>query len=277
MRIARVRTDGSCWLARLEDGHAVLLHQEATHPAADALREALAASADLSAGGREVSLDGVEILAPVANPSKVLAIGLNYGDHARETGAKVPKAPLLFAKAPSAIVGPGELISYRTTDSDQVDYEAELAVVIGTRARGELVDPLSHVFGFTVCNDVSARDAQFSDGQWVRSKSFDTFCPLGPSITTADEIADCQALRIGCSINGETLQDSTTAEMIFGVAELVAYLARFMTLEPGDVIATGTPSGVGVTRQPQRFLLDGDEVTCWVDGIGDLTNPVQVT
>jgi 2-keto-4-pentenoate hydratase/2-oxohepta-3-ene-1,7-dioic acid hydratase in catechol pathway len=162
------------------------------------------------------------------------------------------------------------------SDSHEVDYETELAVVIGRRAAGQVRDPMAHVLGYTVCNDVSARDAQFADGQWVRGKSFDTFCPLGPWIVTASELPNPQSLGIGCTVSGEKLQDGSTTEMIFPVAELVSYIARFMTLEAGDVIATGTPYGVGFARDPQRFLRDGDEVMCWVEGIGELTNPVVV-
>ena len=283
MRLARVRHDGDVWLARIDgdgDGRAIVpVRRESGHPGADALREALAEGVDLAAGGPhgEVPFDEASLLAPLARPSKVLAIGLNYADHARETGAEPPAAPLVFAKAPSSIVGPGDVVRWRVSDSSQVDYEAELTVVIGKRVGPEdrLDDPLSHVFGYTVANDVSARDAQFADRQWVRSKSFDTFCPLGPWLVTADEIGDPQTLAIGCRVNGTPLQDSNTAEMIFGVAELVTYLARFMTLEPGDLILTGTPAGVGFTRQPPVFLGDGDTVTCWIDGIGELTNPVE--
>ena len=276
MKIARVLVDGQVWLARVETDVAILLAEESDHPAADALREALAGGIDLRTSGAEVGLDEVRLLAPVARPSKILAIGLNYADHARETGAEVPAVPLVFAKAPSSVIGPGDPISWRSEDSTEVDYEAELAVVIGVRATGPLANPLAHVFGFTVCNDVSARDAQFADGQWVRGKSFDTFCPLGPWIVTRDEIDDCQKLGIGCTVSGDKLQDGTTADMIFGVGQLVGYLARFITLEPGDVIATGTPAGVGLSRRPPRYLADGEEVTCWIAGIGELVNPVVI-
>src|SRR5262245_17701717 len=270
MRLARVEVNDQVWLARIEDDKAVLLLQESSHPGADAIREAIAANVDLGLIGQLVDLADVKLLAPVRNPSKVLAIGLNYADHARETRAEVPSAPLIFAKAPSSIVGPGDPIRFRDRDSTEVDYEAELAVVISARVSGSTPNPLRHVLGFTVCNDVSARDAQFGDVQWVRGKSFDTFCPLGPWITTTDEIHDCQALDISCSIGREQLQDSNTNEMIFGVAELIAYIARFMTLEPGYVIATGTPAGVGFTRTPPRFLRDGETVTCRIEGIGEL-------
>ena len=213
-----------------------------------------------------------------APPSKVLAIGLNYADHARESGMTPPKNPLIFVKTNNSICGNGDAITWAAVDSAQVDYEAELAVVIGRQARRvSEADALDYVFGYTCCNDVSARDAQFGDQQWVRGKSFDTFCPLGPEIVTADEIPDPQNLRIACRVNGETLQDSNTSEMIFGVAELISYCSRFMTLEAGDIIATGTPFGVGFSRTPPIFLTDGDVCDVEIEKIGVLTNPCVVT
>jgi 2-keto-4-pentenoate hydratase/2-oxohepta-3-ene-1,7-dioic acid hydratase in catechol pathway len=279
VRLARVRLrdGGSVHVARAEGDGWVLLRAEGDRPAGDALREALAAGDDLREGGRAVDAGEVDLLAPVGRPSKVVAVGLNYADHARETGQQVPSTPLLFAKTPNAVVGPGEPITWRQSDSTQVDYEAELGVVMGRRAsRVAAGDALSHVLGYTCCNDVSARDAQFGDVQWTRGKSFDSFCPLGPWVVTADEVPDPQALPIRCDVSGERLQDSSTSEMVFGVAELVAYISRFMTLEPGDVIATGTPWGVGFARTPPRFLGDGDEVTVTLEGIGSLTNPCRV-
>lgn len=227
--------------------------------------------------GAPIPLDECRLLAPVSEPQKVLAIGLNYADHAHESGIEPPKAPVLFVKTPNSIIGPNEQIRWRTRDSQQVDYEAELAAVIGRRARDVSVrDALSFVLGYTCCNDVSARDAQFADGQWIRGKSFDTFCPIGPWIVTADEIPDPQSLGIRCRVDGRTLQDSTTAEMIFGVAELVSYLSQVLTLEPGDIIATGTPFGVGFARTPPIYLEHGNLVEVEIDGIGTLANPVVV-
>jgi 5-carboxymethyl-2-hydroxymuconate isomerase len=166
---------------------------------------------------------------------------------------------------------------WRAADTGEVDYEAELAVVIGRTARDvPVTTALDHVLGYTCLNDVSARDLQFGDGQWVRGKSLDTFCPLGPWLVTADEILDPGALRIRCIVNGEVLQDAMTSEMVHSVPELIAFCSRFMTLEPGDIIATGTPAGVGVFRQPPRFLRDGDVVAVDIDGIGRLTNPCRV-
>ncbi len=223
------------------------------------------------------SLDEVTLAAPIPDPGKVIAIGLNYIDHAAESGAHVPTEPLVFAKFSSAIIGPGAPITWDLAVTDAVDYEAELAVIIGRLARN--VNParaLDHVFGYTCLNDVSARDLQFGDGQWVRGKSLDTFCPMGPWIVTADEIADPQTLGIECIVAGDTLQRATTADMYFGVADLIARLSAAFTLEPGDVIATGTPPGVGWFREPRRLLRHGDEVVVAIDAIGELHNPVVI-
>jgi 2-keto-4-pentenoate hydratase/2-oxohepta-3-ene-1,7-dioic acid hydratase in catechol pathway len=205
---------------------------------------------------------------------KIICAGMNYRDHAEETGLAVPEQPVLFAKWPNALIGPGEPIVLSAL-STQVDYEAELGVVIGRRSRDLSVeDALDAVGGYVCVNDVSARDLQFADGQWTRAKSLDTFCPVGPRLVPAADIPDPQALRIRCLVNGEALQDSSTAQMVFGVAELVSFASRGMTLEPGDLIATGTPAGVGFTRKPPIFLKPGDEVTIEIEGIGELTNPV---
>jgi 2-keto-4-pentenoate hydratase/2-oxohepta-3-ene-1,7-dioic acid hydratase in catechol pathway len=202
-------------------------------------------------------------------------VGLNYLDHAQEGGMELPKAPLLFAKWPNTLIGAGDAIVL-PAEAKEVDYEAELGVVIGTKAKrvGE-ADALECVEGYICVNDVSARDLQFGDGQWTRGKSVDTFCPVGPRLVPRDEIADPQQLGIRCIVNGEALQDSSTAQMIFSVAEIIAYVSQVITLEPGDLIATGTPAGVGVFRDPKVLLADGDEVSVEIDGVGTLTNPVQ--
>jgi len=221
----------------------------------------------------------VRLLAPLPRPGKVVAIGLNYADHAAEAAGKVvaPAVPPVFAKFPSSIIGPGEPITYSPALTKEVDYEAELAVVIDRPARDvPEADALSHVFGYTCLNDVSARDLQFSDGQWVRGKSLDSFCPIGPWVVTADELPDPQRLGVRCWVSGDLLQDGSTADMFYGVAELIAYLSRAFTLEPGDVIATGTPPGVGYFREPKRLLNHGDEVVVWIEGIGELRNAVVV-
>jgi 2-keto-4-pentenoate hydratase/2-oxohepta-3-ene-1,7-dioic acid hydratase in catechol pathway len=212
---------------------------------------------------------------PIARPSKIICAGLNYRDHAEEQGLALPDRPLLFAKWPNALIGPGEPILLPRLSSE-IDYEAELGVVIGQRVRGVSVEhALEAVAGFVCLNDVTARDLQFTDGQWTRSKSFDTFCPVGPQLVPAAAVSDPQSLRIRCLLNGEVLQDSSTANMVFSVAELIAFASEAIELEPGDLIATGTPAGVGYTREPQRFLRPGDEVTIEIDGIGALTNPVR--
>jgi 2-keto-4-pentenoate hydratase/2-oxohepta-3-ene-1,7-dioic acid hydratase in catechol pathway len=212
---------------------------------------------------------------PIERPSKIVCVGLNYRDHAEEQGTELPAAPLLFAKWPNALIGPGEQIVIPSA-SKKVDYEAELGVVIGSRVRGVSEEnALEAVAGYLCLNDVSARDLQFGDGQWTRGKSPDTFCPIGPELVRREEVDDPQALGIRCVLNGETMQDSSTANMIFTVAEIIAYASRTMTFEPGDLIATGTPAGVGVFRDPQVLLKDGDEVTIEIDGLGALTNPVR--
>lgn len=226
--------------------------------------------------GHTVSLDEVQLCAPVQRPEKFIAIGLNYEDHAAETGAEIPEKPIVFAKYPNTITGPGEAVRIPEI-TRQADYEAELGVVIGSPARNVPAEnALDHVFGYVNCNDVSARDLQFSEGgQWTRSKSLDTFGPMGPYVATADEIPDPQDLSVRCTLNGEVVQDGTTARMIFSVAELIAFLSTGMTLKPGDVISTGTPPGVGAARDPQLFLKAGDEMSVEIQGLGTLTNPVE--
>jgi len=211
----------------------------------------------------------------ISRPGKIVCVGLNYLDHAQEGGMELPKAPLLFAKWPNTLIGDGEPIVL-PPEATEVDYEAELGVVIGTKAkRVSEADALEYVEGYICVNDVSARDLQFGDGQWTRGKSVDTFCPVGPRLVPREEIADPQQLGIRCIVNGEALQDSSTAQMIFSVAEIIAYVTRVITLEPGDLIATGTPAGVGVFRDPKVLLKDGDEVSVEIDGVGTLTNPVE--
>jgi 2-keto-4-pentenoate hydratase/2-oxohepta-3-ene-1,7-dioic acid hydratase in catechol pathway len=208
-------------------------------------------------------------------PGKIVAIGLNYRDHIAEAGLESPVHPLVFTKFSSSVIGPDEPIVIDHELTERVDWEVELAAVIGRKMSNvSEADALEYVFGYTVANDISARDMQFGDGQWVRGKSLDTFCPLGPVIVTADEIPDPQALALKTRVNGTTVQDSTTALMVFGVAQLLAFCSRSFTLEPGDIVITGTPWGCGEFMSPPQHLRPGDVVEAEISGIGVLRNPV---
>jgi 2-keto-4-pentenoate hydratase/2-oxohepta-3-ene-1,7-dioic acid hydratase in catechol pathway len=227
-----------------------------------------------------VSCGVKKLLAPVAPPA-VFGIGLNYHKHAQETGMELPRYPVLFMKNPSAVTNPGDpiLLHPSCMNPPEVDYETELAVVIGKAAKDvSSADALNFVLGYTAANDVSARrwQGKRGAGQWVRGKSFDTFCPLGPELVTAAELPDPQNLRLTCELNGKVMQDANTSDMIFPVAELIAYLSTGTTLLPGSVILTGTPSGVGFTRKPPVFMMPGDTVAVSVEGIGTLSNPVAL-
>ncbi len=212
--------------------------------------------------------------APITHPQKVIGIGLNYKDHIEETKAQTPKQPLLFAMYSNAIIGPEESIVLPPI-SKQVDYEAELAVIIGRRTRQVSREAsLDYVAGYSILNDVSARDLQFSDGQWLRAKSFDTFAPIGPYLVTRTALRDGDGLGIELKLNGKTMQKSNTRNMLFKVPELISYISQAMTLEVGDVIATGTPGGVGFVRNPQVFMKAGDVVEIQLEGIGLLKNRV---
>ena len=233
----------------------------------------IASDATVNASGG-LGLDTVKLMTPISNPSKVIAIGLNYMDHVRESGIEMPDLATMFCKYPSSIIGPGDEISWQAGLTEKVDYEAELAVVIGKVARSVAQDDaFDYIAGYTNCNDVSARDLQFMPGdQWLRGKCLDTFCPLGPYLVTRDEIADPHNLSIQCRVNGETRQDSNTSEMIYRIPYLIEYLSKAFTLYPGDVIATGTPHGVGAFRQTPIWLKQGDVVTVEIEGLGQLTN-----
>ena len=280
MRLATVAVDGTERVAVVRDGQAGVLDRPASMLTLvqDVAREGPGVLDALAARASWRPLAGVRLLASIPNPSKIVAIGLNYADHAAEGGVPTPKAPLIFAKFPSTIVGPDDEVRWDRGLTNKVDYEAELGVVIGRTARNvSEADALNHVFGYVCVNDVSARDLQFGDGQWIRGKSLDTFCPVGPWIVTPDEIPDPQALRIECLVNGEALQSSTTANMFFGVRTLIAHCSRAFTLSPGDLIATGTPAGVGVYKKPPRMLEDGDEMIIRIERIGDLRNVCRAT
>jgi 2-keto-4-pentenoate hydratase/2-oxohepta-3-ene-1,7-dioic acid hydratase in catechol pathway len=221
-----------------------------------------------------VPLADIRLLAPVPRPGKLICIGLNYKDHAAESRMALPASPVTFSKYATSVTHPASPVVLPAA-SGQVDYEAELAVVIGRRAKHVCRERAYHyVLGYTNLNDVSARDLQFADKQWQRGKSCDTFAPMGPAIVTADEISDPHALRIRLRLNGAVMQDSSTAQLIFGVDHLIAFLSETVTLEPGDVIATGTPSGVGFARHPPVYLKPGDIMEVEVEGLGVLSNPV---
>ncbi|MBZ0276972.1 MAG: fumarylacetoacetate hydrolase family protein [Anaerolineae bacterium] len=217
-------------------------------------------------------------LAKPLRPGKILCIGRNYAAHAAETGSDVPPAPLIFAKFPSAVIGTGEAITWNESITKEVDWEGELAVVIGQRARHvSEEDAYNYVFGYTVANDVSARDLQLrTDGQWTRGKSLDTFCPLGPWIVSRSDIPDPHNLTVQTIVGDEVRQDGHTNDMIFKISTLIAYCSRMFTLDPGDVILTGTPPGVGEGRKPKLFLKDGEVITVTISEIGSLTNPCKV-
>jgi len=237
----------------------------------------LDAGRPLTTSGPTRSLTGLQLAAPVNRPGKIIAIGLNYIEHALEGNMKKPKEPLLFAKFPNAVTGPESPISWSLQVTEKVDFEAELVAVVGKRCRNcPPEEALEQIFGYTCGNDVSARDLQFGDKQWVRGKSLDTFCPLGPWLVTGDELGDPQKLTICSRLNGTLMQESTTANMIFPIAELVSFLSRHFTLEPGDLIMTGTPSGVGVFRDPPLFMTDGDTIEIEIEKIGTLKNYCRV-
>lgn len=221
--------------------------------------------------GDAVPVGSLDLLAPVPSPGKIVCVGLNYRDHAAETGKAIPTEPVLFAKFANSVVGGGARVAIPAATAE-ADWEAELGVVIGrTAARVPADRALAHVAGYACANDLSARDLQRRGGQWTRGKAIDGFLPMGPALVTADEVPDPQRLGIRCTLNGSVVQDSSTDQMIFGVAELISVISQTMTLEPGDVIATGTPPGVGMAMSPPRFLADGDVLTVEIEGLGVLT------
>ena len=278
MRLARVRTkDGRVLFALSagDDGWVPVESLGITGRNTGEVITALRGIDTSSLDGSSPSLEDVEFLNPIVPPTKLLAIGLNYLDHINETKAKQPENPILFAKFPNALNDPYGRIIIDPRLTERGDYEVELTVVIGETTKGiSEDDALSCVFGYTVANDVSARDWQRADGQFDRSKSFDTFCPIGPWITTADRVPDPQGLALRSWVNDELRQDSSTKEMLFSVAYLIHYLARGMTLEPGDVILTGTPHGVGFAMDPPHYLKPADVVECEVEGLGRLKHEI---
>lgn len=278
--------DGAPQLGAIKGEHVVNLAASSGGKIPNDMRSFLAmgdagmdlARSTVESGFASVAVDDVKLMAPVTNPTKVLAIGLNYMDHVRETGIDVPNLATMFCKYPSSIIGPGDAITWHEDVTTQVDYEAELAFVIGKTAyRVSEADAFDYIAGYMNCHDVSARDLQMAPGdQWIRGKSLDTFCPLGPYLVTRDEIADPHNLPIKCLVNGEAMQDSNTKELIFKIPYLMEYLSKAFTLHPGDVVITGTPDGVGAFRKPPLWLKHGDVVTVTVEGLGELTNPCVI-
>lgn len=227
-------------------------------------------------GAQAIPATDVTIQAPIDDPEKIICIGLNYADHAAESGMPIPDEPIVFSKYASSIIGPNANI-VAPSASSQVDYEVELVVVIGKRGRNiSEEDALNYVAGYMVGHDVSARDYQLEKPgtQWMMGKTFDTFAPIGPDLVTTDDVSDPHNLGIRCILNGETVQDSNTSQLIFDVPQLIAYLTHVFTIIPGDLIFTGTPPGVGMGRNPQLWLKHGDHVICEIDGLGRLENPV---
>ncbi|MHA1137381.1 MAG: fumarylacetoacetate hydrolase family protein [Candidatus Thorarchaeota archaeon] len=219
-------------------------------------------------------LNSVTLEAPLSRPGKIIALGKNYLDHIKETGSETPEFPVIFAKFPSCVIGPNDSIPLPKI-SDKIDWEVELAIVIGKICKDvSETDALDYIAGYTIANDVTARDLQRADGQWIRGKSLDGFCPIGPCIVTQDELGDAQGLKLHTKINGEIKQDSTTSNMMFNVQQIIAHLSEAFTLEPGDVIISGTPSGVGFVRDPPEFLKAGDKIEQYIEKIGYLQNSV---
>ena len=255
----------------LEDNHVLTLS-----PQSDDMVKLIEHGALPSPDGERFPLDDVILKAPLS-PRKITCVGRNYVEHANELGNDVPDEPLLFAKLITTVIGPGEKIRWRESTTTQVDWEVELAVVIGKPARYvREEDAMQYVFGYTVANDVSARDLQSQDRLWIRAKGLDTFCPLGPWIVTRDEIVDPHALAVRTTVNGEVMQDSNTSLMMFRIPFLISYCSQAFTLMPGDLLLTGTPGGVGKGKNPPRFLQHGDTVTVSVGGIGEITNTCHV-
>ena len=284
MRLVQYRQQGKERLGRLEEERVIDLQLAASEAGLDPA-PFLSTRTLLEAGGKfldlartlqqrsPLSAEGIA-LAPPIRSGKILAIGLNYRDHAAEAGQSIPEAPLCFAKFPSCLTGPFDNVEIPAEDA-QVDYEAELGVVIGQRTRrvGEQ-EAMACVAGYVAFNDVSARRWQFADGQWTRGKSCDTFGPCGPWLVTSDEIGDPGSLGIRAYLNGEVVQSSNTDQLIFSVAVLISYLSQAITLEPGDLIATGTPAGIGFSRKPPRLLGEGDIIEVEIDRIGRIRNEV---
>lgn len=267
MKIAQFYSEGQTALGLIQGGELVSLDFTGR------MEDFISRSSPIQPMGDPISIERVHFAPPVTSPSKIIAIGLNYLDHARESKGKVPDFPLIFSKFPNSLTGHKDPIVWKRELTKKVDFEAELAVVISKKTyRCSEREALSCIFGYSCANDVSARDLQFGDGQWVRGKSLDTFCPLGPWIVTSDEIPDPHDLAIKSRLNGTLMQNSRTSLMIFRVPYLVSFLSQHFTLFPGDVILTGTPHGVGAFREPSIYMKDGDLIEVEIEGIGTLVN-----
>lgn len=284
MKIATIQTPAGPRAVILQGNHYIDLHgTDSSLPASvrqliAAGPAALKAARDAVNSSEAVKHDAarVKLLPPIPDPHKIVCLGLNYRDHAAETGAQIPKEPVLFSKYATALIGHGDSIVLPPV-SQEVDYEAELVIVVGKGGRNiKAASAMEHVFGYTIGHDVSARDWQLKKDQkqWMVGKTFDTFAPTGPYIVTADELPDPHNLPIRLRLNGQTMQDSNTKQMIFDVATVLAYLSQVFTLYPGDIIFTGTPPGVGIARKPPVWLKPGDVVEVEIEGIGVLRNPV---
>lgn len=275
MRLVTYSTDGGPRAGAVIDGRVVDLGAAGYTDVLTFLQggdAAIAAVAGLTSSDSDPKLDDVKLYAPVPKPDKFICIGLNYRDHAIESGMEIPELPTVFTKYPNAVNGHlGDIVL--PSVSDQVDYEAEFAFVIGKRCRNVAKEDWKDVvFGYTCVHDVSARDYQLATSQWTIGKTFDTFGPMGPTLVSKDEIADPHNCRISLELNGTVLQDSNTSQFVFDIPYLVNYLSTVMTLEPGDVVSTGTPPGVGMARKPQIFMKPGDEAVVKIEGIGELRN-----
>lgn len=283
MRLARVRLDDQVFAVEVTGAEgAELVHVldlAGDDPLLDLIRSAdgspLAQAAERVRTERTHALSEVRLLAPIARPGKIVAIGLNYLDHTAETGLVAPRSPLVFAKHTTSVAGPYDDIRAPRSQTAQVDYEGELVAVVGATCAADGSATQKAVTAYTAGNDVSARDVQFGDGQWTRGKSFDTFAPIGPWLVTADEMGALDDVRIRTRVNGETVQDDVAGSMVFDLPRLLGHLSDGTTLEPGDLIMTGTPAGAGAFLEPPRFLADGDVVEVVVDRVGTLRNTVR--
>jgi 2-keto-4-pentenoate hydratase/2-oxohepta-3-ene-1,7-dioic acid hydratase in catechol pathway len=239
--------------------------------------KALASTRAMTSESASVPLSSVQLLSPLLHPQRIFCVGLNYQDHATESKMAVQAVPTIFMKLPSAITGPDSDIVL-PNNSTQPDYEAELAVVIGRSARNVTRDNWrQYVFGYTILNDVSARDVQLATSQWTLGKSFPTFCPIGPCVVTADELKDPHSLDVRLTIDGETMQQANTRDLIFDIPAVLGYISAIVPLEPGDIVSTGTPQGVGLGRTPPRWMRPGEEVVIEISGIGRLVNKTVAT